>query len=47
MPFIDGETLRDNVDRETQIGIDQAVKITTSAKVAWDRVEGELEAQRT
>ena len=29
MPFIDGETLRDKLDRETQLGVDEAVKITT------------------
>src|SRR5215212_6598747 len=27
MPFIDGETLRAKLDRETQLGIDEAVKI--------------------
>ncbi len=29
MPFIDGETLRAKLDRETQLGVDEAVKITT------------------
>ncbi len=29
MPFIDGETLRDKLNRETQLGIEEAVKITT------------------
>jgi len=29
MPFIDGETLRTKLDRETQLGIAEAVKITT------------------
>jgi Tol biopolymer transport system component/tRNA A-37 threonylcarbamoyl transferase component Bud32 len=29
MPFIDGETLRDKLDRETQLGINEAVRITT------------------
>src|SRR6187551_1746960 len=29
MPFIDGETLRAKLDRETQLGIDESVKITT------------------
>jgi eukaryotic-like serine/threonine-protein kinase len=29
MPFIDGETLRGKLDRETQLGVDEAVKITT------------------
>ena len=27
MPFIDGETLRDKLNRETQLGVDEAVKI--------------------
>ena len=29
MPFIDGETLRGKLDRETQLGIDEAVQIAT------------------
>jgi serine/threonine-protein kinase len=29
MPFIQGETLRDKLNRETQLGVDDAVKITT------------------
>jgi Tol biopolymer transport system component/tRNA A-37 threonylcarbamoyl transferase component Bud32 len=29
MPFIDGETLRSTLDRETQLGVDAAVKIAT------------------
>jgi serine/threonine-protein kinase len=29
MPFIDGETLRGKLDRETQLGVEEAVKITT------------------
>ncbi len=29
MPFIDGETLRGKLDRETQLGVDEAVNITT------------------
>ncbi|HSJ10134.1 MAG TPA: serine/threonine-protein kinase [Longimicrobiales bacterium] len=28
MPFIDGETLRAKLDRETQLGVDEAVRIT-------------------
>jgi Tol biopolymer transport system component len=36
MPFIDGETLRDKLDRETQLGIDEAVKITTAIADALD-----------
>src|SRR5437868_1234403 len=30
MPFIDGETLRSKLDRETQLGVDEAVKIATN-----------------
>ncbi len=29
MPYIEGETLRDKLDREKQLGIEEAVKITT------------------
>ena len=29
MPFIQGETLRDKLNRETQLGVDEAVRITT------------------
>jgi serine/threonine protein kinase len=36
MPFIDGETLRDKLNRETQLGIDEAVKITTEIADALD-----------
>ncbi len=36
MPFIDGETLRDKLDRETQLGIDEAVKITVEIADALD-----------
>jgi serine/threonine-protein kinase len=36
MPFIDGETLRDKLNRETQLGIDEAVKITTDVADALD-----------
>ncbi len=36
MPFIDGETLRDKLNRETQLGIDEAVKITTEVADALD-----------
>ncbi|MFN2316705.1 MAG: serine/threonine-protein kinase, partial [Gemmatimonadales bacterium] len=36
MPFIDGETLRSKLDRETQLGIDEAVKITTAVADALD-----------
>ena len=36
MPFIDGETLRAKLDRETQLGIDEAVRITTAVADALD-----------
>ncbi|MEP6745169.1 MAG: serine/threonine-protein kinase, partial [Gemmatimonadota bacterium] len=36
MPFIDGETLRSKLDRETQLGIDEAVRITTAVADALD-----------
>ncbi|MEP7327099.1 MAG: serine/threonine-protein kinase, partial [Gemmatimonadota bacterium] len=36
MPYIQGETLRSKLDRETQLGIDEAVKITTEVADALD-----------
>jgi eukaryotic-like serine/threonine-protein kinase len=36
MPFIDGETLRAKLDRETQLGIDEAVKLTVAVADALD-----------
>jgi serine/threonine-protein kinase len=36
MPYIEGETLRDRLDRETQLGIDEAIKITTEVADALD-----------
>ena len=36
MPFIDGETLRSKLDRETQLGIDESVKITMAVADALD-----------
>src|SRR5215213_4181445 len=36
MPFIEGETLRRKLDRETQLGIDESVKITTAVADALD-----------
>ncbi len=36
MPFIDGETLRDKLNRETQLGIEEAVDITTAIADALD-----------
>jgi serine/threonine-protein kinase len=34
MPFIDGETLRGKLDRETQLGIDEAVRVATDVASA-------------
>jgi serine/threonine protein kinase len=36
MPFIDGETLRCKLDRETQLGIDEAVRTATNVADALD-----------
>ncbi len=36
MPFIDGETVRDKLNRETQLGIEEAVSITTAIADALD-----------
>jgi eukaryotic-like serine/threonine-protein kinase len=36
MPFIDGETLRARLDRETQLGVDEAVRITREVADALD-----------
>jgi tRNA A-37 threonylcarbamoyl transferase component Bud32 len=36
MPFIQGETLRTKLDRETQLGIDEAVRIATEVADALD-----------
>ncbi len=36
MPFVEGETLRDKLNRETQLGIDEAVGITTEVADALD-----------
>ena len=36
MPFVEGETLRAKLDREKQLGIDEAVKITTEVADALD-----------
>src|SRR5690348_3702303 len=36
MPFIDGETLRAKLDRETQLGVDEAVRITREVADALD-----------
>jgi serine/threonine-protein kinase len=36
MPYIEGETLRGKLDRETQLGIEEAVKITTEVADALE-----------
>ena len=36
MPFIDGESLRDKLDREKQLGIEDAISIATSVAAALD-----------
>jgi eukaryotic-like serine/threonine-protein kinase len=36
MPYIEGETLRSKLDRETQLGIDEAVRITREVADALD-----------
>ncbi len=36
MPYVEGETLRDKLNRETQLGVDEAVRITTEVADALD-----------
>ncbi|MEK7402695.1 MAG: protein kinase [Gemmatimonadota bacterium] len=36
MPYIEGETLRDKLRRETQVGVDESVRITTHVADALD-----------
>ena len=36
MPYIEGETLRQKLDRETQLGIDESIKIATEVADALD-----------
>jgi Tol biopolymer transport system component len=36
MPYVEGETLRDKLDRETQLGVDEAVRITREVADALD-----------
>jgi hypothetical protein len=33
MPYIQGESIRDRLNRETQFGIDKAVKITAEVRM--------------
>jgi eukaryotic-like serine/threonine-protein kinase len=36
MPYVEGETLRSKLDREKQLGVDEAVKVTTEVADALD-----------
>jgi len=36
MPYVEGETLRNKLDREKQLGVDEAVKLTTEVADALD-----------
>jgi len=36
MPYVEGETIREKLNRETQLGIDEAVRITTEVADALD-----------
>ena len=36
MPYVDGETLRDKLNRETQFAVDEAVRITADIAEALD-----------
>ncbi|HEU4763121.1 MAG TPA: protein kinase, partial [Gemmatimonadales bacterium] len=36
MPYVEGETLRDTLNRETQLGVDEAVKIAVAVADALD-----------
>jgi hypothetical protein len=36
MPYVEGETLRDKLDRETQLGVEEAVRITREVADALD-----------
>ena len=36
MPYVEGESLRDKLDRETQLGVDEAVRITREVADALD-----------
>jgi len=38
MPYIEGETLRDKLSRETQLGIEEAVKIATEVAKALEKL---------
>jgi len=36
MPYVEGETLRDKLDRETQLGIDESIRIAAEVADALD-----------
>jgi serine/threonine-protein kinase len=36
MPFVEGETLRDKIDHEKQLGVEEAIEITRSVAAALD-----------
>ncbi len=36
MPYVEGETLRDKIEREKQLGVDEAIEITRSVAAALD-----------
>ena len=40
MPFIEGETLRDKLNRETQLGVDEAVRIAREVLDALEYAHG-------
>jgi serine/threonine-protein kinase len=41
MPFVQGETLRDRLNRETQLGVDDAVRIATDVAEALHYAHGQ------
>ncbi|HSA55702.1 MAG TPA: protein kinase [Gemmatimonadaceae bacterium] len=41
MPFIDGETLRDRLNRDTHLGVDEALRITTDVAEALQYAHGQ------
>ncbi len=40
MPYVEGETLRDKLDRETQLGVDEAVKLSSEIADALQYAHG-------
>ncbi|WP_373059839.1 hypothetical protein [Gemmatimonas sp.] len=35
MPYIERETIRDKLNRETQFGVDEAVRLTREVPMRW------------